>query len=204
MWWRIAGLSRWRPVQHVLLGIVLLFKWVVWFPVMVIRHGFSGALDAADVRRAHAPCCRDRADLSTPEPSLPDARRKCRLAAGSGPLLRRSTQFGRRLQRRDNRLVEWLARSRSRYSTRTLKAAGQRASLGSMAEALGDSAAPGIGTRVGTRHSRGGNGDGTFHVFVVAGGGYVFADRFNSDAEAEWAAALFNAAIGYGPTLAQG
>jgi hypothetical protein len=46
--WRIAGLLRWRPVQHVLLGIVLLFKWVAWFPVMVIRHGFSGALDAAD------------------------------------------------------------------------------------------------------------------------------------------------------------
>lgn len=42
-----------------------------------------------------------------------------------------------------------------------------------------------------------GNGDGKFYVSVVSGdGGYVFADRFNSEEEAEWAAALFNAAIG--------
>jgi hypothetical protein len=32
---------------------------------------------------------------------------------------------------------------------------------------------------------------------VVSGdGGYIFADRFNSAEEAEWAAALFNPAIG--------
>lgn len=42
-----------------------------------------------------------------------------------------------------------------------------------------------------------GNKDGTFHVLVVSGdGGYIFADRFNSAEEAEWAAALFNPAIG--------
>jgi hypothetical protein len=34
-------------------------------------------------------------------------------------------------------------------------------------------------------------------VLVVSGdGGYIFADRFADQEEAEWAAALFNAAIG--------
>ena len=41
------------------------------------------------------------------------------------------------------------------------------------------------------------NPDGTFLINVVAGGGgYVFANGFNSEEEAEWACALFNAAIG--------
>jgi hypothetical protein len=41
------------------------------------------------------------------------------------------------------------------------------------------------------------NPDGTFSVNVVSGdGGYIFADRFNSEVAAKWAAALFNAAIG--------
>ena len=41
------------------------------------------------------------------------------------------------------------------------------------------------------------NPDGTFHVNVVSGdGGYIFADRFNSEVDAKWAAALFNAANG--------
>jgi hypothetical protein len=41
------------------------------------------------------------------------------------------------------------------------------------------------------------NPDGTFRVNVVSGdGGYIFADRFNSEVDAKWAAALFNAAIG--------
>jgi hypothetical protein len=43
--WRLAGFLRWRPSQHLLLGVVLLMKWVLWFPVMVIRHGFSEALN---------------------------------------------------------------------------------------------------------------------------------------------------------------
>ena len=43
-----------------------------------------------------------------------------------------------------------------------------------------------------------GNDDGTFKITVVSGdGGYIFADRFNSVEEAEWACGLFNAAIGY-------
>jgi hypothetical protein len=49
--WRLALVLRWPPARHVVFGIVLIFKWAVWFPVMVIRHGFSGALDAADVYR---------------------------------------------------------------------------------------------------------------------------------------------------------
>jgi hypothetical protein len=43
-----------------------------------------------------------------------------------------------------------------------------------------------------------GNDDGTFQITAVAGDGrYVFADRFTSVEEAEWACGLFNAAIGY-------
>lgn len=42
-----------------------------------------------------------------------------------------------------------------------------------------------------------GNRDGTFYINVVAGeGDYAFADRFNSEEEAEWTAGLLNAAIG--------
>jgi hypothetical protein len=34
-------------------------------------------------------------------------------------------------------------------------------------------------------------------VNVISGdGGYIFADRFNSELDAQWAAALFNAANG--------
>lgn len=40
------------------------------------------------------------------------------------------------------------------------------------------------------------NGDGTFHVLVVSGdGGYIFADRFNDKAAAEWTAEVLNAAL---------
>ena len=70
--WRLAGFLRWRPAQHVLLGIVLLMKWVLWFPVMVIRHGFSEALNAANERYTPALSCRDRADPSTAAVSLAD------------------------------------------------------------------------------------------------------------------------------------
>lgn len=42
-----------------------------------------------------------------------------------------------------------------------------------------------------------GNPNSTFHILVVAGdGGYIFADNIQSREEAEWAAALLNAAIG--------
>jgi hypothetical protein len=70
--WRLAGFLRWRPAQHLLLGIVLLLKWAVWFPVMVIRHGFSEALNAANERHARALSCRGRADPSTFSVSLVD------------------------------------------------------------------------------------------------------------------------------------
>ena len=41
------------------------------------------------------------------------------------------------------------------------------------------------------------NKDGTFHILVVAGdGGYVLADKIQDKNEAEWIAALLNAAIG--------
>jgi hypothetical protein len=46
------------------------------------------------------------------------------------------------------------------------------------------------------------NHDGTFHLNVVSGGGgYIFATGFNSLEEANWACALFNAAIGVVPPL---
>jgi len=42
------------------------------------------------------------------------------------------------------------------------------------------------------------NDDGTFQIIATSGDAeYVFADRFNSVEEAEWACGLFNAAIGY-------
>ena len=63
-----------------------------------------------------------------------------------------------------------------------------------MDEALGDREVPYYRWE---RFSVHGSGDGTFQITVVSGGGgYMFADRFNSEEEAEWAAALFNAAIG--------
>ena len=44
------------------------------------------------------------------------------------------------------------------------------------------------------------NPDNTFHILVVAGdGGYVFADKLHDRHEAEWTAALLNAAIGTEP-----
>jgi hypothetical protein len=40
------------------------------------------------------------------------------------------------------------------------------------------------------------NSDGIFHVLVVDdNGGYVFADRINSEGEAQWMAGVLNAAL---------
>jgi hypothetical protein len=40
------------------------------------------------------------------------------------------------------------------------------------------------------------NPDDTYHILVVAGGGgYIFADRFNSRVDAEWCAWILNLAI---------
>lgn len=45
------------------------------------------------------------------------------------------------------------------------------------------------------------NPNGTFHILVVAGnGGYIFADNINDKGEADWVAALLNAAIGASPS----
>lgn len=45
------------------------------------------------------------------------------------------------------------------------------------------------------------NSNGTFHILVVAGdGGYIFADNINGKGEADWMAALLNAAIGVAPS----
>jgi hypothetical protein len=43
------------------------------------------------------------------------------------------------------------------------------------------------------------NRDGTFHILVIeGGGGRHFCDQLENREEAEWAAALLNAAIGAG------
>jgi hypothetical protein len=41
------------------------------------------------------------------------------------------------------------------------------------------------------------NPDNTYHVLCAdENGGFIFADKFNSQEEAEWTCGLFNAAIG--------
>ncbi len=46
MWWSLAGaVLSFTPFYYCLLSIILIVKWVIWFPVMIIRHGlddFSG------------------------------------------------------------------------------------------------------------------------------------------------------------------
>jgi hypothetical protein len=37
----------WPPMFYSVRAIVLLCKWTIWFPAMVVRHGLHGALDAA-------------------------------------------------------------------------------------------------------------------------------------------------------------
>jgi hypothetical protein len=46
--WSIARFILGKPPSsYCILGIVLLAKWIVWFPLMLIRYGFNDALDAA-------------------------------------------------------------------------------------------------------------------------------------------------------------
>ena len=45
--WAIAEVMNWPPIFYSALTIVLLCKWTIWFPAMVVRHGLHGALDAA-------------------------------------------------------------------------------------------------------------------------------------------------------------
>jgi hypothetical protein len=48
MWWSIArAVLRCPPVFYCLYSIVLVTKWAVWFPIMVVRYGLNDALDAA-------------------------------------------------------------------------------------------------------------------------------------------------------------
>jgi hypothetical protein len=46
-WWIISTVLPWRPVNYSLGVLVIVLKWVVWFPIMVIRHGWQGARHAA-------------------------------------------------------------------------------------------------------------------------------------------------------------
>jgi hypothetical protein len=48
MWWSLAGaVLSFTPFYYCLLSIILIIKWVIWFPVMIIRHGLADSLDAA-------------------------------------------------------------------------------------------------------------------------------------------------------------
>jgi len=48
MWWSLAGaVLSFRPFYYCFLAIILFVKWMLWFPVMMIRHGLDDALDAA-------------------------------------------------------------------------------------------------------------------------------------------------------------
>jgi hypothetical protein len=46
-WWIISTVLPWRPVNYSLLVLVIILKWAVWFPIMVIRHGWQEARHAA-------------------------------------------------------------------------------------------------------------------------------------------------------------
>jgi hypothetical protein len=70
--WRLAGFLRWRLAQHLLVGIVLLLKWFVWFPIMVIRHGVSEAFNVANERWAPVLSRRDRTETPTSSVSIAD------------------------------------------------------------------------------------------------------------------------------------
>lgn len=45
--WVMAGVMSWPPIFYSALALILLCKWTLWFPAMVLRHGLHGALDAA-------------------------------------------------------------------------------------------------------------------------------------------------------------
>jgi hypothetical protein len=47
MLWRIMQIAAWPPMTYCLSAMVLIAKWTIWFPVMVLRHGRHGAIDAA-------------------------------------------------------------------------------------------------------------------------------------------------------------
>jgi hypothetical protein len=47
MWWVAQAMLRSPPVLYFLLGMVLVYKWAGWFPIMVVRYGLKDALDAA-------------------------------------------------------------------------------------------------------------------------------------------------------------
>jgi hypothetical protein len=48
MWrWILTTVLPWRPVNYSLAALVVILKWVVWFPIMVIRYGWQEARHAA-------------------------------------------------------------------------------------------------------------------------------------------------------------
>ena len=54
MVWRIMQLAAWPPITYCLVVMVLVAKWTIWFPIMVLRHGRHGAIDAALAGRVDA------------------------------------------------------------------------------------------------------------------------------------------------------
>ena len=52
MLWRIAQIAAWPPITYCLFAMALTAKWMIWFPIMVLRHGLHGAIDAAVAGRA--------------------------------------------------------------------------------------------------------------------------------------------------------
>ena len=46
-WWILSTVLPWRPVNYSLAVLVIILKWMVWFPIMVIRHGWQEARHAA-------------------------------------------------------------------------------------------------------------------------------------------------------------
>ena len=88
--WVIAGVMNWPPIFYSALCIVLLCKWTIWFPAMVVRHGLHGALDAAlDLPR--------RSGRTVPHrPSHePDVRRSIHNGAGGVDAQQRSGRLTR-------------------------------------------------------------------------------------------------------------
>jgi len=47
MLWRVMQIAAWPPMTYCLFAMALIAKWTIWFPIMILRHGRRGAIDAA-------------------------------------------------------------------------------------------------------------------------------------------------------------
>ena len=48
MWWSLArAVLSFPPFYYCFSAIILVIKWMLWFPVMIVRHGLHDALDVA-------------------------------------------------------------------------------------------------------------------------------------------------------------